>query len=79
MITRLAIVLSLGLLMVHLGWLWDTLEFWAATLLFFAQDRLSYMDGQRQGTMQGIADYISMTEDQQTHIRQLVNKWKRIP
>lgn len=76
MITRLALWLTMGIYLdaLDLGW-------WSVTMIMLvavAIDYLARIEGQQQGTMQGIANYISMTEKQQTEIRRLVEKWQKL-
>ncbi len=42
--TRIALYTALGLLLGHLGATYDTGEFWAMVGLFWALDRISYIE-----------------------------------
>jgi len=75
-ITRVALWLTLGVTLDALGTGW--LGILCVLGLAAAIDYQARWDGQRLGTMQGIANYISMTEHEQNKIRKLVEKWQKL-
>ena len=76
MLTRAAILCSLAITLdaVGLDWLGSLLIIVLALVI----DYQARIEGQQQGVMQGIANYISMTEEQQQRIRTQVRKWQQL-
>lgn len=68
MITRLALYMTLGLLLDALGHRWDTWGFWAMLGLFWAAEALTRRETHEQSFVQGINAYINMTAEQQQKI-----------
>ncbi len=68
MLQGLALWITFGLLLTAVGWTWDSWQFWSFLALFWAVERL----GRIQGTVEGIINYIDMSEHDQQRIRRLL-------
>ena len=77
LITRMALYLTLGALLVAFGWTPSTEQFWCMLALTIAAEALGRLDGRRIGAMEGLAAYLKANEQQQSDIRKLVKQWEQ--
>lgn len=76
-ITRIALYLTLGVLLDAFGWSPGSPQFWCMLALTIAADLLGRLDGRREGAMEGIAAFLKMNEQEQSDIRRLVRQWEQ--
>jgi hypothetical protein len=71
MLTKLALYTTLGVLMDALSLDVENVYFWSVLGLFLACDRLSRIEGEQIGLLEGVRTYINMTAEQQENIRRM--------
>lgn len=68
----LALWATIGLLLSAVGWAIDTWQFWCFVGVFWAVDQLS----RQRGRIDGIIDYLEMSEADQRRIKQALDSAK---
>ena len=68
MFQGLVLAITFGLLLTAVGWTFDTWQFWCFLGLFWCTDRM----GRIQGRIEGIVNFLNMTEQEQLKLKQLL-------
>ena len=69
---EIALWIAFGLLLSAVGWMWDSWQFWCFIGLFWAATRTS----QEAGRIQGIIDFMEMSEQEQNRLKRLLQEAK---
>ena len=68
MVQSIFVALTYGLLLVAVGWTWEHWQFWCFLGLFWCAERM----GNWAGRLQGMVDFIDMSDADQQRIRRAV-------
>jgi hypothetical protein len=72
MLQRLALYVTLGLVLSALGQSWDTWGFWCVLGLFWASEHVTRREAREWAQAEGVIKYINMSEEEQLKLRRLL-------
>lgn len=70
LITELALWLTIALLLFVVGFSWSQWQFWALAMTYWAVSTIA----RKQGTLEGVINYLNLPLADQEKIRRTVNK-----